>query len=136
MSAGPLPSCWPSLLSSVSAFGPIVLSSYAEATDGRYAARGDQASAQGSLEKPTQSPGLVIDFLAERIEPAANTETLSQSALYADYAAWCRAHERTALPAVEFVGEVDKARAENDLGNVIRKRKGGYSGIRLAAASS
>ena len=122
-------------IESVSAFGPIVLSSYAEATERRHAARPDEASTESSIEEPRREPGLVIDFLAERIEPAANTETLSQSALYADYATWCRAHERTALSAAEFVGEVDKARAENDLGNVIRKRKGGYSGIRLAAAS-
>jgi hypothetical protein len=32
------------------------------------------------------------------------------------------------------VGEVDKAREENDLGSVIRKYKGGYGGIRLAAS--
>ena len=66
---------------------------------------------------------LVIDFLAERFEPAANTETLSESALYADYASWCRASEPEALSAAEFVAGVDRLRAENGLGK-IRKRKG------------
>ena len=60
----------------ISAFGPTVLSAYAEATDSR------------GREQPGKALGLVIDYLAERIEPAANTETLSESALYADYQAW------------------------------------------------
>ena len=52
---------------------------------------------------------LVIDFLAERIEPAANTDTLSESALYADYTAWCRASGRVALAIPEFVGRLRSA---------------------------
>jgi len=119
----------------VSAFGPIVITSYVEAMERCDAARRDDAPAEGLIEKPVEAPGLVTDYLAARIEPAADAETVTKRGLYADYAAWCRAHERTALSAAEFVGEVDKARAENDLGNVIRKRKGGYGGIRLAAAS-
>ena len=53
----------------VSAFGPTVLSSYAEATERRDATRRDEVPAESS------SAGLVIDYLSERIEPAANTET-------------------------------------------------------------
>ena len=73
-------------------------------------------------------PSLVIDFLAERIEPAANTETLSESALYTGYASWCRASGREALSAAEFVDGFDRLRAENGLGK-IRKWKGSYAGI-------
>jgi len=83
---------------------------------------------------PDKVLGLVIDYLAERIEPAANSETLSESALYADYHAWCCASERTALPTLEFVAGLDQLRAENGLGK-IRKRKGSYAGIRLATSS-
>ena len=46
----------------VSAFGPTVLSAYAEATDSR------------GREQPGKALGSVIDYLAERIEPAANTD--------------------------------------------------------------
>ena len=76
---------------------------------------------------------LVIDFLAERFEAAANTETLSESALYTDYAYWCRASDREALSAAAFVEGFDRLRAENGLGK-IRKRKGSYCGIRLATS--
>ena len=117
----------------ISAFGPIVLSSYADATERRHAARREEVSAETNLEKPAQAPGLVIDFLAERIEPAASTDTLSQSALYADYAAWCRSSDLAALPAGDFVTGFDQLRAENRL-TKIRKRKDGYCGICIAAS--
>ena len=99
----------------VSAFGPTVLSNYAEAT-----ARSDG--------KPADR---IVDYLAERIEPAANTDTLSQNALYADYTAWCCASGRAAVTAAAFLAEVDRLRVENDLGDVIRKRRDRYCGIRL-----
>ncbi len=54
---------------------------------------------------------LVIDFLFERIEAAASTETLSESALYSDYATWCRASGREALSAAAFVEGFDRLRA-------------------------
>jgi hypothetical protein len=110
----------------VSAFGPTVLLSYAEATERGDATRRD--------EVPAEASGLVIDYLAERIEPAASTETVQESALYSDYATWCRASGRAALSAAEFVTGFDKLRAENGLGK-IRKRKGSYAGIRLAISS-
>ena len=77
--------------------------------------------------------GLVIDYLAERIEPAANTDTLSENALYADYAAWCRASDLSSAVGGEFVTGFDQLRAENGLGK-IRKRKDRYCGIRLATS--
>ena len=105
----------------VSAFGPTVLLSYAEATERRD-------------EVPAESAGLVIDYLSERIEAASSTETVQESALYSDYATWCRASGRAALSAAKFVTGFDKLRAENGLGK-IRKRKGSYAGIRLAISS-
>ena len=80
----------------VSAFGPTVLSNYADAT-------------KGNDRKGGKSIGLVIDYLSDRIEPAANTETLPESALYADYTAWCRASGRVALAIPEFVGRLRSA---------------------------
>ena len=64
----------------------------------------------------------MINYLAERIEPAANTETLSESALYADYQAWCRTAERMALPVPEFVTGLDQLRADNGLGKSVSAR--------------
>ena len=117
----------------VSAFGPIVLSSYAEATERRQAARRDESPTETPVEKQAEAAGLVVDYLAERIEPAPNTETVSESALYAGYAAWCRASDLAALPLAEFVAGFDQLRTENGLGK-IRKRKDGYGGIRLAGS--
>jgi hypothetical protein len=105
----------------VSAIGPTVLSSYAEAT------------ASDDVKQRGKVVGLVIDYLAERVEPASNTDTLSENALYADYAAWCRASDLAALSAGEFVTGFDHLRAENGLGK-IRKRKDRYCGIRLATS--
>jgi hypothetical protein len=102
----------------VSAFGPVILSNYAEATK------------RGNCQQREKKVGLVADFLAERIEPAANTETVSELALYADYAGWCRASDRAALLPPEFVAGFDQIRAELGLGK-IRKRKGSYAGIAL-----
>ena len=103
----------------VSAFGPTVLSTYAEATE------------NGAHCEPAKSPlGLVIDYLADRIEPAASTETLSENALYLDYQAWCCTTNHSAMLASAFVAELDQLRRENGLAK-IRKRKDRYSGIRL-----
>ena len=113
----------------VSAFGPIVLASYFEATERRDVTRRDEVPA----ETPAEAPGLVIDYLAERIEPAANTDTLSESALFTDYAAWCHASGRVALAIPEFVAGFDQLRAENKLGK-IRKRKDRYCGFRLVTS--
>ena len=117
----------------VSAFGPIVLSSYAEATESAQATRNDERPAETPVEKQAEAAGLVVDYVADRIEPAANTETVSEGALYAGYAAWCRASDLAALSLAEFVAGFDRLRAENGLGK-IRKRKDGYGGIRLAAS--
>jgi len=106
----------------VSAFGPTVLSNYAEATE-----RSDGKARDNPADR-------IADYLAERIEPAANTDTLSQSALYADYAAWCCASGRAAVTAAAFVAEVDRLRVANELGDVIRKRRDRYCGIRLVVS--
>jgi hypothetical protein len=75
----------------------------------------------------------LVSAFGERIEPAARSETLSESALYADYQAWCRTSERMALPVPEFVTSLDQLRAENELGK-IRKRKDRYCGIRIVTS--
>ena len=106
----------------VSAIGPTVIFGFAEATE------------RGERKWPDKAIGLVVDYLEKRVEPAANTDTLSESALYADYAAWCRASGRAAMSAAEFVTGFDQLRAENGLGK-IRKRKGGYCGIKLAVST-
>ena len=103
----------------VSAFGPTVLSNYAEATE---------RSEGKARDNPADR---IADHLAERLEPAANTDRLSESALYADYAAWCRAFGLAAVSAAEFVTGFDQLRVENGLN--IRKRKGGYGGVKLAS---
>jgi hypothetical protein len=39
------------------------------------------------------------------------------------------------VSAAEFVAEVDRLRVENDLGDVIRKRRDRYCGIKLAVSA-
>jgi hypothetical protein len=117
----------------VSAFGPIVLASYAEATERRQALRPDEAPAETPVEKQAEVAGLVVDYVAERIEPAANTEMVSEGALYAGYAAWCRASDLAALSLAEFVAGFDQLCAENGL-EKIRKCRDGYGGIKLTAS--
>ena len=78
------------------------------------------ASACKSPGHSLAKPGM-FDFLAERIEPAANTETLSESALYTGCASWCRASGREALSAAEFVDGFDRLRADNQAqGSLLR----------------
>ena len=96
----------------------------------RITRRRPNAATASSVSKPADR---IVDYLAERIEPAANTDTLSQSALYARLPAWCCASGRAAVTTAAFVAEVDRLR-ENDLGDVIRKRRDRYCGIRLAAS--
>jgi hypothetical protein len=103
----------------VSAFGLAVLSASAEATN----------RAKDTNEKG----GAVIDYLAERVEPAAERSALPASDLYADYQAWCLQHQRVALSLPGFVSALDRAREENGL-RQIRKRKDRYYGIRIAAS--
>ena len=77
---------------------------------------------------------LVIDFLSERIEPAANTETLSESALYLDYQAWCCTTNHSAMLSSAGLSRNSISCAENGLGK-IRKRKDRYCGIRLVTSN-
>ncbi len=103
----------------VSAFGAAVLSAYAEAT----------------AFKPVKEKvwGLVIDYLAERIQPADKAPALMAGDLYADYQAWCTTRGRPALPASGFLSALDETRIEKGL-RKIRKRKDRYYGIRIGAS--
>ncbi len=105
----------------ISAFGPAVLSAYAETA----------RLPRGAGEN--KSPGFVIDYLAERVRPAGSRDVLPARDLYADYAAWCLTHKRLALLLPAFVVALDHARAENGL-HKIRKRKDCYYGIRIGAS--
>ncbi|MGA7323542.1 MAG: hypothetical protein WBX25_03420 [Rhodomicrobium sp.] len=101
----------------VSAFGPAVLATYAEAS-----------RPQG--QRKEKALGLVVDYLAERAVPGAETDGLLAAELVTDYEGWCRRHDRFALPLAEFVSAFDRLRVQNGL-RKIRKRKDKYFGIRL-----
>jgi hypothetical protein len=105
------------LIELISAFGPAVLASYAEAT----AKPATAASA---------AFGSVSDYLAARIEPAADDAALSLNDLHRDYEVWCGCMKRTALPLPAFAATLDRVRQENGL-RKIRKRKDSYRGISL-----
>lgn len=106
----------------VSAFGPAVLSAYAETTK---RVREHDAFAR---------PGSVVDYLIERVEPAAPRAALRVHDLFADYQAWCLERRRHSLALPNFISALDSAREENGL-RKIRKRKDRYYGIRIASLS-
>ena len=102
----------------VSAFGPVVLAAYAEASRDS----GHQREAEASA----------IDYMLERMEPAEKESVISADALYADYRSWCAAKRREAVASSSFIQEFDRSRIEHGLAN-IQKFGNRYYGIKFAA---
>jgi hypothetical protein len=124
----------------VSAFGPVVLSAYAEATrktrDGKAivalegVATGRDLSRQGAIAVPA-----IVDYLAERIEPASTRRGLGADELYADYDVWCVKKGGSACSLEAFIDEFDRVRSEHQLVQTIRKFGTRYYGVQLVAGA-
>jgi hypothetical protein len=130
------------LIEVVSAFGPITIAAYAEATRS-----GSRDVTSHVVSKPVMSgrdvarhaavaviepnTGTVVSWLAERGEPTTDSKAISLRELHRDYVRWCReCGLQAALPNL-FEEELDRVRELPDLVGKIRKFGDRYYGIRL-----
>jgi hypothetical protein len=122
----------------VSAFGPVVVTAYAEATRSMrgteqiVAVEGVATGRDVSRKGGTAAP-LLLDYLAERIEPASTRRGLGADELHTDYEVWCVKKGAWACSVEVFIDEFDRVRSEHQLVQTIRKFGSRYYGIQLVA---
>ena len=108
----------------ISAFGPAVIAAFAHASQ--------NSGEEGGTGK--QRPvGRVLDYVADRVEPADRDERIESAELYTDYAQWCERSRRSAMSKSDFVGAFDRSRIEQGI-RQIKKIGSSYHGIRLVKA--
>ena len=128
------------VLELVSAFGPVILAAYAQTIAKLVPADIDFPCIARSPSRPGRPTGLtsddrtvgqVLDYMAERIEPARNAVGLGADDLVADYQAWCRGAGLDALEPEVVISEFDEARHEHRLADQIGKFGRRYYGIQF-----
>ena len=128
------------LIEFVSAFGPAGIAAYAEATRRAYAGQSPSLPAMarsGELRLAparTSANGRVVEWIANRTEPALDDAGITLETLFADYEVWCFTTDERALSRDAFAEELDQLRAVPELAGKIRKTGNRYYGIRLLAA--
>jgi hypothetical protein len=124
----------------VSAFGPVVLTAYAQTIGPFVRPENDVPTTRGSTLRSSKSAsqtvdedpvGQVVDYMAERIEPAETSAGLGAEDLIADHQAWCRSAGVAALGPEDFISDFDEVRHEQRLADHIGKFGRRYYGIRL-----
>ncbi len=126
------------LIEVVSAFGPVGLVAYADATRRGKEERGsmpEPAMARSGELRPGEAgsgqQGRVVTWMAERTEPTVTTSAIGLADLHADYEVWCL-HKTMAAASVDgFEQELDRLRDVPELKGRIRKFSQRYYGIRL-----
>jgi hypothetical protein len=140
-----LPLFFAVMVEMVSAFGPVGIAAYAEATRpgatrpamARPGATEPAAADSGALHRDIDTwkdVGLVVQYMAERTEPRATGVALGAGELYRDYRAWCRSAMLNALPEERFLQEFDRVRASPQLAGKIKKFGNRYYGIQLVSS--
>jgi hypothetical protein len=131
------------LIEVVSAFGPVTIAAYAEAS-GRAAEKravldgGPELAMAGhdQLERAmagqSEPDGMVVLWVAERATPAGETSAIGIAQLHADFVEWCAERGDEAMSPARFEGEFDRVRSLPDLDGKIRKFGNRYYGIGLA----
>ena len=139
-----LPLFFALMIEVVSAFGPLAIVAYAEATrrqttDGvtRPVATGRGTSRPAEVGRAevlliTPATGDIVPFMADRTEPTADPAAISIDELHADYEQWCRANAWQPHSRQTFTTEFDRLRELPQLDGKIRKFGSRYYGIRLA----
>ena len=136
------------LIEVVSAFGPMTIAAYAEASrdmrsgvhvqlqrdaPGRSVEQHDKArhslTADVALSEP--ETGSVVTWIAERAAPAGDNIAVGIEQLHADYITWCNETDARAAWMPAFEEELDRIRALPELAGKIRKFSGRYYGIAL-----
>jgi len=128
------------LIEVVSAFGPLTIAAYAEASRPG-ATRSDVGLRLGVASSDMQrramagyveaEDGHVVVWIAERATPVVGNAAIGIEELYADYAAWCAERGVRAGSVVFFEAEFDRLRALPDLAGKIRKFGDRYYGVGL-----
>lgn len=139
-----LPLFFAFMIETVSAFGPLAMVAYAEATRrqvpdslspsdaaGRDRSRHVQVG-RGNVTVIEAATGRVVQFMADRTEPTGDSAAISIEELHADYESWCFANALQALLREAFAVEFDRVREVPQLEGKIRKFGSRYYGIRLS----
>jgi hypothetical protein len=138
-----LPLFFALMIETVSAFGPLAIVAYAEATRrhvaddmtrpvaaGRDMSRYVEADrAQATLIE--LETGKVVHYMADRTEPTSDPAAISVDELHGDYELWCRMNDLRPLSRETFTAEFDRVREVPQLEGKIRKFGNRYYGIRV-----
>jgi hypothetical protein len=138
-----LPLAFAVMIEMVSAFGPLGIVAYAEATreaTGRDVSRhvakrrdmsGPSATISDSVAEHDGAAD-VVTYIAERTEPTESAAGIGVEELFADYLAWCKQGRIAALRLKEFTRAFDVLRSSPELQGTIKKFGSRYFGIALA----
>ena len=128
------------LIEIVSAFGPITIAAYADASrsasaDSHVAL--EPAAAGHNLVQPATAglsappAGEVVSWIAERAAPTDATDAITLQELHGDYECWCAEWKCRARSIAQFEEELDHVRGLPDLAGKIRKFGDRYYGVKL-----
>lgn len=128
------------LIEIVSAFGPVTIATYAEASRTGLTGHGASQPAMTRFDAPRQAlaaPGEleqadVVAWVAERCVPIEGNRAISLEDLHADYLEWCAARQRELPELTMFERAFDQARQLPELAGKIRKFGRRYYGVGLA----
>lgn len=130
------------LIEAVSAFGPVTIAAYAEATrpprdrvghgPPRQAASLHDEPWQGGARHGLTDQSRVIQWLAARAIPTESNRPIALDELYRDFARWCGGNSTAIDEMEEFERTFDAARQLPELTGKIRKFGRRYYGIALA----
>ena len=138
-----LPLFFALMIELVSAFGPLGIVAYAEATrqtapdtmSGSVAPSRDvsrpDALRRADASVIEQETGRVVQFMADRTEPTADPAAITIDELHSDYEVWCLSTGLQPLSREAFATEFDRVREVPQLEGKIRKFGSRYYGIRL-----
>jgi hypothetical protein len=141
-----LPLAFALMIEMVSAFGPLGIVAYAEAT--QVASRSDASRHVATVRDTSGVPatpsdrdevagavGQLISYIAERTEPTESAAGIGLDELFADYEAWCLQAKVAPLQLKQFARQFDRLRASPELEGKIKKFGSRYFGVGFAGGS-
>lgn len=121
------------LIEAVSAFGPVTIAAYGEASrvEPRHARSRSVVLEPDMASLGTARLGSVVAWMAERTAPSDLAGAIDLATLHTDYTIWCRATGAQSSPRPAFEREFDSVRALPDIAGKIRKFGDRYFGISI-----